>query len=362
MKKPHIGFIIGNLDGHGGTERVSTMLASQFVEAGYEVTFFSPRAKGNFFFPLNKKIRVYCLGKIYDLMQTCRLWNRFYVVLRALIVWHKVDVMIDVDLGTAMFTAPAIRGTKCKEITWDHFNFTQNAKDPARQKGLRLALENSAYMVVLTKVDHQMYLEQYPNVNPNFFHQIYNPITFNVEGITIHINKRVVAVGRLTEQKGFDYLLNIWNMIESTHPDWELEIIGQGEDEQKLKQQANALGLGHVLFSPPSNDIQSKLRNASIYALSSRYEGFPMVLLESTALALPIVAFNCLTGPNEIVEEGRNGYLVPTFDEGLFAKRLSALMDDAELRNRLGNESYDISKQYTVEAIFQQWVELIEKI
>lgn len=361
MKK-HIGFIIGNLDGNGGTERVSTMLANRFAEHGYQVSFISPRSRGNVFFHLHKDIHTYCLGKVYNLLQYFRLWHRFYLIIRFIIKWRKIDVLIDVDMGTAMFSSPAIKGTQCKEITWDHFNYTVNATDKARQKGLKAALQTSSRMVLLTKADREMYIRNFSNTPASFFEQIYNPLTFDINMATPHSEKRVIAVGRLTPQKGFDYLLNIWQKIEEKHKDWILEIVGGGEEEMSLKTMVKDKSLTHVVFTPPTNDIRSKLTASSIYVLPSRYEGFPMVLLEATAMSLPIVAFDCPTGPSEIVVNDRNGFLVPTFDETLFANKLDALISDPKLRYNMGLESFKISRQFTFDNIFEQWERIISEI
>lgn len=361
MKK-HIGFIIGNLDGKGGTERVSTMLANRFAANGYSVSFFSPRSKGNIFFPLHQHIHTYCLGIVYDVLRWLKLWNRFYLIIHFLLKWEKIDVLIDVDMGTAMFSSPAIKGTKCKEITWDHFNFTVNKSDRARQKGLQAAFSTSSKIVLLTKADKEMYIHHYKNIPTSFFQQIYNPLTFDIDTLIRHDEKKVIAVGRFTKQKGFDYLLGIWQAIEDMHHDWCLEIVGSGEEELILKSMVKEKGLRHVIFTPPTNDIRMKLAHSSIYVLPSRYEGFPMVLLEATAMSLPIVAFDCPTGPSEIVVDGKNGFLIPTYDESLFADRLSALMSDNELRNMMGQESFKISRQFTFDNIFKQWEKLIKEV
>lgn len=361
MKKPHIGFVIGNLDNHGGTERVSTMLANEFCKHGYDVTFISPRSEGKIFFPLDSRIKTYCLSSQYSFFSKLRIWKRFYLLI-LLIIWRRrIDIIIDVDLGTAHFTAPIIRFTRCEEITWDHFNYKQNEKVSYRQSALELVKKYASKLVVLTKADAQMYLSN-TDLSTDFIEQIYNPLTFNIGAPIPHASKRVVAVGRMTEQKGFDILLDIWHRIEALHPSWTLEIIGNGEDEVSLKEQSKKLGLTRVVFSEPTNDIQSKLQEASIYVLSSRYEGFPMVLLEATAMSLPIVAFDCLTGPSEIVKDGCNGYLIPTFDEEKFAQRLSSLIENEGDRTLFGKKSFEISQQYKMSNIFKKWEKLINEV
>ena len=157
-------------------------------------------------------------------------------------------------------------------------------------------------------------------------------------------------------------LLNIWQKIEEKHKDWILEIVGGGEEEMSLMNIVKNKSLTHVVFTPPTNDIRSKLTASSIYVLPSRYEGFPMVLLEATAMSLPIVAFDCPTGPSEIVVNDRNGFLVPTFDETLFANKLDALISDPELRYNMGLESFKISRQFTFDNIFEQWERIISEI
>lgn len=363
MKNKNIAFLIANIDNGGGTERVSLLLADYLCEKGYNVTFFSYYAKGAPFFKHNPKVRIIGFNRNNWLMRIAR---HFYPtndrLLHFLIKILHIDVIIDVDMGQAIYSSVAIQNTKCKQITWDHFNYFENAKKKSREKGFECCKKTSSRFVVLTNKDRETYIAN-EGVDDEFIKQIYNPLTIEV-GKRPNIKRKnsVVAVGRLEEQKGFDLLLNIWSKIEHLHTEWELNIYGTGTEYDTLKQIIKSLGLKNAQVKGRTNDIKNVFAESSIFALSSRFEGFGLVLVEAEAMGLPIVSFDCPMGPSEIVEDGRNGFLITPEDIDSFAERLSELMTDEELRERMGKESLEVSKKFNIDNIFPQWIELIESI
>ena len=143
--------------------------------------------------------------------------------------------------------------------------------------------------------------------------------------------------GRFEYQKGYDMLIEAFAQVHAKHPDWELRICGHGKLRPQFEQAIAEHGLGDVVELPgPSEDLPGEMEQASIYALSSRFEGFPLVLLEAMGKGMGVVAFDCPTGPRDIVEDRRNGILVPPKDPDAFAAGLLALIEDEELRRRCG--------------------------
>ena len=172
--------------------------------------------------------------------------------------------------------------------------------------------------------------------------------------------RTIIAAGRLAHQKGFDILLRAFADLAPRHPGWTLEIYGRGGKREALEALLHQLGLeNRARINPPTDRLGERMRDASIYALSSRYEGFPLVLLEAMAAGLAVVAFDCPTGPNEIVTDGRTGLLVPAEDVEAFTSALDRVMTNASLRRRLARAAPGGVAPYRADVIGRRWDELL---
>ena len=172
--------------------------------------------------------------------------------------------------------------------------------------------------------------------------------------------KVVVAAGRMGPQKGFDRLLPVWAKVAREHPDWELRIWGGGKGIGKLRRQADELGIAdsaHIMGF--TSKLHEEFADSSLYVMSSRNEGFPMVLLEAMSAGLPVVSYDCPTGPRDIVREGVDGYVVPNGDGDALAAALGRLMDDAEMRKAFGAAAVEGAARYDIAAIARRWEELL---
>jgi glycosyltransferase involved in cell wall biosynthesis len=173
-------------------------------------------------------------------------------------------------------------------------------------------------------------------------------------------NKTVVAAGRIGPQKGFDRLLPAWAKVAPEHPDWELKIWGGGKGIGKLRRQAEELGIAdsaHLMGF--TNHLHEELADSALYVMSSRKEGFPMVLLEAMSAGLPVVSFDCPTGPRDIIREGVDGFVVPDGDGEALAQAMSRLMDDAEMRKAFGAAAVEGAARYDLGTIAHRWEELL---
>jgi glycosyltransferase involved in cell wall biosynthesis len=174
--------------------------------------------------------------------------------------------------------------------------------------------------------------------------------------------KRVLAAGRLTRQKGFDLLLPAWAQVEAKHPDWELKICGEGGWRKRLEAQVAELGLKNVQMPGNCDDMAGEMSNASIFALSSRFEGFPLILAEAMNKGMAPVAFDCPTGPAEMIRDGENGLIVPLGDTDRFGAALLRMIEDDELRHRCGPAAAETGKQFRMDAIGPMWDELFRNL
>jgi glycosyltransferase involved in cell wall biosynthesis len=173
--------------------------------------------------------------------------------------------------------------------------------------------------------------------------------------------KTVLAVGRLHEQKGFDLLLNAWQPIEAHYPDWTLRIVGEGPKRTELEAQIKELGLRHVVLAGRTEDMKREYASASLFVLSSRYEGLPLALIEAMWCGLPCVAFDCPQGPAELLAEER-GWLVFNGDiRALSAQIEQAISQPEEAAARAQKAQAYAQENYSESAIMPKWVEMIER-
>ena len=179
-------------------------------------------------------------------------------------------------------------------------------------------------MVVLTKEDARAWDERVPCLA-----QIYNPVTLQDAVVSPLERKRMVALGRLVPQKDFPSMIRAWRMVAQRHPDWTLDIYGEGYQKPKLGKMISHLGLdGKVRLMGVREHLQDELADSCGMVMSSAYEGFPLALLEGAASGLPLVSYDCSRGPSEIVKDGINGFLVRRGDEKGLAERICRLIED----------------------------------
>ena len=177
-------------------------------------------------------------------------------------------------------------------------------------------------------------------------------------------SRRVIAVGRLDYQKGFDRLLDAWAKLPAElRESWRLDIYGQGEWEQKLKKQAASLRIApSVTIHPPTSDILREYAASAFLVMSSHYEGFPMVMVEAMACGIPVVSFSFRCGPADIIRPLENGLTVPEGDTGTLALTMQMLMRDDDLRCRLSAQARGVAQTYAEDAVMGQWEQCFEEL
>ena len=176
-------------------------------------------------------------------------------------------------------------------------------------------------------------------------------------------SKKVIAMGRFDQQKGFDLLIEAFSKIIGSRPDWSLEIWGDGHEREKYQKQIESLGMErHISLPGKTQQPAEKMRSSSIFVLSSRYEGFPNVLCEAMACGMPVIATDCDSGPADIVIDGENGILIPSEDILALSSAMGRLMDDTDERVRLSRNSQEVIERFNIDRVMGIWEQLIRDV
>lgn len=248
-------------------------------------------------------------------------------------------------------------------VGWDHGNYQTRMANVLQSSVMRTALPSLDAFVALTEADTEDYARDLGPRAPHL-RVIRNPLSWPRAATPTSLDGRtIVSAGRLTDLKGFDRLIAAYAPIAHEFPDWRLKIYGRGPLHEQLRADARARGVEEFVELPGfSDDMKSDLRAASAYALTSRTEGFPMVLLEAMAEGLPLVSMDCPRGPGEIVDHGRNGLLTPDGDIEAFTGSLRRIMSEDAFREAAGAAAYADAQKYTLDAIVGDWLSLIEEL
>lgn len=356
----NICFLIGNIDHSGGTERVTTIIANEFAQKKFQVHILSLCSNDTPFFEQHENIKNSSLFNTNISMRR----NLLTVIsrIRRYLIEHQIDTLIVVDSISCVFTVPACFGLKINHICWEHFNLKVNLGSRFRDLGRWMAAKWCSRIVTLTERDKTFWDEKYNLATSNKVIAIANPSPYPLQdNLPLLSDKNILCVGRLTHQKGFDLLIPAWAKIANQFSEWKVTIVGSGEDEQLLKHMAESSGVAEsIFFAGQQKDMDQFYRKASFFCMSSRFEGLPMVLLEAQSYGLPIVSFDCDTGPAEVIKNGENGYLAKVFDIEDFSKKIFNMMTlDSESMQKFVSNSETNIENYRLGKIFLQWNKIL---
>jgi glycosyltransferase involved in cell wall biosynthesis len=232
----------------------------------------------------------------------------------------------------------------------------------ALRRTMERRYEDLDVLVVLTEADRQSYAER---LNGHVrMERIPNTVRDDMGPQTADLDAKVIiTAGRFTRQKGYDLLIPAYALVAERHPDWRLRIFGGGQDRAALNAQVAEHGLEDVVtLGKPAADLATEMEGASIYVLSSRFEGLPLVLLEAMSKGMAVVSFDCPTGPAEVIEDHANGLLVPARDIDALAAGMLELIEDEELRRRCAAAAVGAAREFTMETVGPQWEALLRDL
>ncbi len=356
-RKINIGFLIHNIANHGGTERVTVQIANGLSKSGYKAYIFSCREGRDCNYDVSNEVEQISLeGEKYINPLTRKL--KMISELKCQTAFMNIDVMIAVDVMLYPYVYILQKKGLCKGIAWEHFNYY--GKETFGKYIRKLAAKKADTLIVLSKHDKKNYEENCRKINK--IEQIYNPVTNCPNFMGAERENIVLSVGRLEDQKGYDMLIESWKKVERECPDWKLVIVGRGSKEEELRKSIELLKVKNVKIEPFTKNIWEYYTKAKLYVMSSRYEGFPLVLIEAQAAGLPIISFDCKEGPAEIISDGVNGYLVPEGRTDIMTGKIIEVLKNPELRLQFESHTGDDLDRYSEANIILEWDGIIRSL
>ena len=358
MKK--ICFLSGDMSRSGGTERVLAIIANELCkkEDLFEIHILSTVNENmTSFFPLDKRIKQ---SRILN-DKALNFKKQYFKVVKGIrnyVKKNNIDVFIDVEVISSIFSIPATRFTSTKHIAWEHFNFYENNGSSLRALARKIDAKFSDYIITLTEEDKNNYLNNLKIIGKIDY--IYNPMEIKeVKKCSLH-SKLIVSVGRLTYQKGFDMLIDVAKDVLEKNKEYKWLILGDGEDKNRLQEKINKYNLqDRLILKGKVSNVEDYYKNSSLYVMTSRFEGLPMTLLEAKSYKMPIVSFDCPTGPSEIIRNNINGYLVKANDIKEMSNKVnSVLLDDKKLKKFSDKAELDIDK-FNINSIINKWTNIL---
>ena len=364
MKK--LLYITNAIDGSGGLERVLSVKTKVLAEKfGYEIHIITlnQKSKTDLFFPFSEKIIQHNIEVSGNTFQYI---SKYISGIKKVISDVKPNIILVCDDGLKAFFLPKMLGDKISIIYERHVSkLIEISENQGFVKGvftkLKFALmdflaKDFTKFIVLTEGNKNEWKLKNLQVIPN-------PLPFFPAEKSFLQNKKVIAVGKQSYQKSYDRLLKSWALLEKEFHDWELHIYGKFDEHLGLEDLAKNLKIeSQVFFHPPEKNIEKKYAESSIFVLSSRYEGFGMVLIEAMSFGIPCVSFDCNYGPSDIIKNNEDGFLVKNGDEKDFAEKLQLLMKDENLRREKGEKARVNVERFLPENVVKNWDELFKKI
>ena len=374
-----IVYIIDSLASKGGAERIISekmnYLATFYHDDVSVITYFQfPDTMPNTY-PLSCNVRQINLSmpvyQRYKYSYPKRLWMKWHFNHRLRIELQQTvnSINPDILIGVGYRLADIVCSIKCQaaKIIESHESRLYT-KSPLllKRKSLLFTIytiinrrfylntveKKADAVVTLTKEDAQEWRKaKRVKIIPNF----------SIMPISNRANcesKRVIAVGRLEWQKGYDRLICIWKLVCHEHPDWQLDIFGEGTLDTKLKTGIQKAGLSNVTIHPFTQNITQEYASSSICVLTSRFEGFSLVLLEAMRHGLPCISFNCPYGPKDLIDDKRSGYVIENDNIEQFAEKLNFLIENIDVRKKFSEVAVMKSSNYDVDKIMNSWREL----
>ena len=362
MKK-NIAFLIYDDSLMGGAEKISLQIASELTKYHnvHVFSIFNENKISHNKYSQDIVHHVLCEKTVSITKNLIRLSR----LLRSKLVKSKIDVLFCITAGVNGLGIIATRGLKIKTVYCEHSNLknqTYGKKHYIRQKYGAMYMN---YVVTLTEKDKENFIKEF-NLDRNKVTVIYNWFDIPEDFIDVPYNiksKTLITAGRLAKVKGYDMLIEVAKIVFYKYPDWKWDIYGDGEMYDEIHEKIISLGLeNNIILKGKSNNMINDYKNHAMYVLTSRYEGLPLSLLEAKVNHLPIVSFDCDTGPNEIVRDEVDGFLVESCNTKEMVEKIESLISNSEIRKKMSDLSCENLNKFKKDIIINQWLKLVDSL
>ena len=374
-----IVYCIPSLYYPSGMERVVTLKANYFAEVyGYEVVIILTDGKDKKpFYSLSPLVRIINLDINYDELYGKSFLKKTVLYLKKQRIFKNrlrdclFNLKPDITISTLRREINFINSIKDGSVKIGEIHFSKaNYRDFKGEKFINIVqrlfgflwmkqlinqLKKLDRFITLTDEDKMLWTELKNVLTIN------NPLSFFPDKTSKCENKQIIAAGRYVPQKGFDLLIDAWSLVEKKHPDWKLNIFGDG-DRKLLENIIIKNNLQNCYLNHSTNDIASEFINSSIYVLSSRFEGFGLVITEAMACGVPPIAFDCPCGPKDIINNLKDGILVNSGDINELAEKICFLIENEDIRKDMGSNARKNAERFKIEHIAEQWKLLFEEL
>jgi glycosyltransferase involved in cell wall biosynthesis len=361
----------------GGAERVASSLAGYLAQSGCAVIVVTMHGRERDFYRLDESINRYCLDTAHNKPFFAKILVNIgnFRRLRRILRREKPEVVLGMMTKCAVMSILSGLGLPVRVVVSER-NFPGKKKIAWLLAQQRRQLYRLADALAAQTSEEAIWLKKHVaaaniDVIPN---AVFWPLPER-EPVVLPQDwlgsgdKMVLAAGRLSQQKGFDLLIRAFSMIGPRRSDWKLVIVGKDGDagdtgtRDHLFKLVRELGIeGRVLLPGLVGNIGDWYERANIFVLSSRYEGFPNVLLEAMACGCACIAFDCDSGPRDIIKNGENGLLVPALDVPALARAMEKLMVDQDYRKELGSRAMDVRERFSEETVMGKWQSLFVEL
>ena len=361
MMKKKICFVKWVVNEAGGGLKVAVNLANELQEK-YEVHLVSVFSTEDVFFELNNNVHYQSLSK--EKLSMSRDFMKAVKLLRSYIVENDISILFGIGITMNAVGVASTFGLETKFISCDHENSIVSNNTKVKKFQRLLASKMADKIITLTEKDRNNYLLKY-KISLDKIDYIHNWLEYmDVRRDYLLDSKKLITVGRFCYEKGYDYLLKVAKDVLEKYPDWEWDIYGTGDEKIKheLMQFNSGREQGKINLMGNVKGIENIYPGHGIYIMTSRSEGLPLVLLEAKIFGLPIVSFDCPTGPSEIVLDDVNGYLIDNYNIDIMSEKIQKLINNKELRLKFSRNSMVGTEKFNKEKILKQWISLIEEM
>jgi glycosyltransferase involved in cell wall biosynthesis len=364
--RPHIAMVISTMAA-GGAERVISILGNHWVGRGFKVSIITLSCSSADHYVLSPEI---CRVKLNLMGDSANYWQKLKNNIRRLreirgsVRKLDPDVVISFIEDTNIRVMLALTGMKVPVIVSERTD-PRHYDVGGLRRGLRRWLYRHAQEVVVQTESVRFWALDF--LRAGVVHVIPNPVTpwvgdAEVKAISLANGRNIFAMGRMCREKGFDLLVEAYAKSGVMQRGWKLVILGDGRERQALKDMAGRLGVSGGMEMPGTvREPRAWFRAGGVFVLSSRFEGFPNALLEAMAEGLPCIAFDCESGPNEIIRKNVDGLLVPAGDVDAMATAIERLASDEQLRAKLAQRTSEVLQRFSLERIASRWEDLFIK-